>query len=102
MNIRSDAGTPGLVHVPESVVLPHPRATENLASLPDDELLLLCESLNARCGNMIVYGCRHDLKSAWDSAMLLAGYFRIWPTAMTILDGGLEAWTERGGVLEPV
>ncbi|CAE7439971.1 Pacrg [Symbiodinium microadriaticum] len=102
VNIRSDAGTPGLVHVPESVVLPHPRATENLASLPDDELLLLCESLNARCGNMIVYGCRHDLKSAWDSAMLLAGYFRIWPTAMTILDGGLEAWTERGGVLEPV
>ncbi|CAE7607267.1 Pacrg [Symbiodinium natans] len=102
VNVRSDAGTPGLLQIPDSIVLPHPRATESLASLPDDELLLLCEGLNARCGNMIVYGCRQDLKSAWDSAMLLAGYFRIWPTAMTLLEGGLEAWTEKGGELEPM
>ena len=38
---------------------------------------------------MMVYGSGDDLKSAWDSAMLLAGYFRIWPTAMPL---GARLW----------
>ena len=38
----------------------------------------------ARGDKMMVYGSGDDLKSAWDSAMLLAGYFRIWPTAMPL------------------
>ena len=30
----------GLLHIPDSIVLPHPRATQSLASLPDEELRL--------------------------------------------------------------
>ena len=70
------SGGPG---IPGALSLPHPAATETLAALEDQPLLELCEKLNAT-GQMVVYG--EDLASSWDAAMLLAGYFRIWPTEM--------------------
>ncbi|CAK9006929.1 unnamed protein product, partial [Durusdinium trenchii] len=65
--------------IPGAISLPHPAATETLASLDDDVLLQLCERLNAKSGNMIIYA--EEDESSWDAALLLAGYFRIWPTA---------------------
>ncbi|CAK9004276.1 Parkin coregulated gene protein-like [Durusdinium trenchii] len=68
--------------IPGAISLPHPAATETLASLDDDVLLQLCERLNAKSGNMIIYA--EEDESSWDAALLLAGYFRIWPTAMNL------------------
>lgn len=39
-------------------------------------------SSEAKSGNMIIYA--EEDESSWDAALLLAGYFRIWPTAMNL------------------
>ncbi|CAK9004264.1 unnamed protein product [Durusdinium trenchii] len=84
--------------IPGAISLPHPAATETLASLDDDVLLQLCERLNAKSGNMIIYA--EEDESSWDAALLLAGYFRIWPTAMAVLDGGWKTWLHSGGPIQ--
>ena len=39
-------------------------------------------TVKAKGGNMIVYG--EDEESSLDAALLLAGFFRIWPTEMSL------------------
>eukprot|EP00435_Cladocopium_sp_Y103_P015782 s551_g3.t2 len=75
--------------IPGAISLPHPEATETLASLEDDEVLRLCEQLNAKGGHMLIIG---DEASSWDAAMLLAGYFRMWPCEMSMVSGGWASW----------
>eukprot|EP00434_Breviolum_minutum_P012494 symbB.v1.2.011007.t1/scaffold687.1/size172701/13 len=88
----------GRDRIPGSIALPHPDATETLVSLEDDDLLQLCEQMNAKGGQMVIIA--HELKYAWDAAMLLAGYFRMWPSEMTIIRGGWTAWQDANGPLE--
>lgn len=81
--------------IPGAISLPHPEATETLASLEDDEVLRLCEQLNAKGGHMLIIG--DSAKCSWDAAMLLAGYFRMWPSEMSIVSGGWASWVAAGG-----
>ncbi|CAJ1358425.1 unnamed protein product [Effrenium voratum] len=86
VDIRSEGGCAS------AISLPHPAETEALAAREEEDLLQLCERLNAK-GAMVV--CGEDEEATWDAAMLLGGYFRIWPTEMTVLQGAaFLAWQQ--------
>mmetsp|Transcript_46147 Transcript_46147/g.137940 ORF Transcript_46147/g.137940 Transcript_46147/m.137940 type:complete len:625 (-) Transcript_46147:61-1935(-) len=103
VDVREDAEAPrGGCRIAGSVALPHPAKTHALAGLPDEELLVLCERINALGGGLVVYGEDSAAEDVRVAALLLAAFFRYWPNEVQILHGGIQAWIKTRGEVEQV
>jgi len=81
-----------------SVAVPHPALTETFPTLPENELLELCERVLASEGPLVLVGA--EAASSEYAAVLLASFLRLRPRDILILDGGIEAWIRSGGDVE--
>lgn len=96
LDVRTVAGSPGVLRPKGSIPLAHPACTATFPCLPDDELLDLGERIMAGDGPRVVVGCSNDADHCRHAAVLLAAMLRLWPEDVRPLQGGFEAWQDLG------